>query len=55
MIPTIEHYSVLFYLVCIILEKKFEPFHASRSKDIVEIAKNGPIMDQTLPQYGINK
>ena len=34
---------------------KFEPFHASRSKDIVEIAKNGPIMDQTLPQYGINK
>ena len=34
--------------------KKFEPFQACRSKDIVEIAKNGPIMAQTLNQYGPN-
>ena len=38
----------------IILEWKFEPFKASRSKNIVEIAKKGPIMAKTLPQYGPN-
>ena len=30
-------------LLCMTLKNKFEPFHASRSKDIIEIAKAWPL------------
>ena len=45
MVPIIWHRLVFFYLACMTLQWKFEQFQASRSKDIVEIAK-------TWPQYG---
>ena len=41
-------------MACKILGWKFETFQASRSKDIVEIAKNGTIMAKTLPKHGPN-
>ena len=39
MVPIIWHWLVFLYLACMTLQWKFEPYQASRSEDIVEIAK----------------
>ena len=39
MAPISQHRKVFFWLTCRTLQWKFEPFQASRSKDIVIIAK----------------
>ena len=42
MVPIIWHWLVFLYLACMTLQWKFEPYQASRSEDIVEIAKAWP-------------
>ena len=54
MFQIIWNWLVIFYFACMILQWKFEPLHASRSKFIVYIANNGPNRVKTLPHYGPN-
>ena len=42
LVPIIWHWLVFLYLACMTLQWKFEPYQASRSKDIVEKAKTWP-------------